>query len=51
MEKDKNKKKVNKDTQQAGSVAQYSNSAFFKKKDEHAKAFLAKHPIPDSFWK
>jgi len=29
MEKDKNKQKANKDTQQTGSVIQYSNSAFF----------------------
>jgi len=51
MEKDKNKQKINKDTQDTGSVGQYSNSTFFKKKDERAKTFLAKHPIPDSFWK
>lgn len=51
MEKNKSKQKDKKDTQQTGSIAQYSNSAFFKKKDERAKAFLAKNPIPDSFWK
>lgn len=28
----------------------YANSSFFKMKDEKAKEFLKKHPIPDTFW-
>jgi len=47
--KDK-KKAQKKETKQTGSVAQYSNSTFFKRKDEEAKKFLEKHPIPSSFW-
>ncbi|MGK6353508.1 hypothetical protein [Parapedobacter sp. DT-150] len=52
MENHKNKKKAQdkKDVQQTGSVAQYSNSTFFKKKDEEAKKFLKKHPVPNTFW-
>ncbi len=52
MENHGNKKKVQnkKNIQQIGSVAQYSNSAFFKKKDEEAKKFLKQHPVPDKFW-
>lgn len=51
MEKSKDKQNRKNDIRKTGSAAQYSNSAFFKKKDERAKVFLAKHPIPDSFWK
>lgn len=29
----------------------YSEDPFFKKKTEAAKAFLKKHPIPESFFK
>lgn len=52
MENHKGKKKTQnkKETKQTGSVAQYSNSTFFKRKDEEAKKFLEKHPIPSSFW-
>lgn len=52
MEMDNHKKKGQdkKDTRQTGSVAQYSNSPFFKKKDEKAKKFLEKHPVPGTFW-
>ncbi|MDP9076724.1 MAG: hypothetical protein M3O71_04810 [Bacteroidota bacterium] len=31
--------------------AKYSESTFFKKKNEEAAAFLKKHPIPEKFIK
>lgn len=37
-------------TNNTGKVAQYANSSFFLKKDEQAKKFLKKNPIPETFW-
>lgn len=37
-------------SQQTISTVKYSDSSFFKKKDEKAKKFLEKHPIPNTFW-
>jgi len=50
--RNKNKQKAmdTKRTQQVGSVTRYSDAAFFKKKDEKAKKFLEKHPVPNTFW-
>lgn len=39
-----------KEAQQTGTVGQYANSSFFKKKDEEAKKFLKKNPVPNTFW-
>lgn len=52
MDRNKNKQKAKdtKDIRQVGSVAEYADSAFFKKKDEQAKKFLEKHPVPNTFW-
>ena len=52
MEKNKDKQNLedSREIRQTGSVAQYSNSSFFKKKDEKAKKFLKKHPVPGAFW-
>lgn len=40
-----------KKNQQVVSTITYSESPFFKKKDQEAKKFLEKHPIPNTFWK
>lgn len=52
--KDFNKKKTEdnaKKRQQATPTLKYSESPFFKKKDQDAVNFLEKHPIPNTFWK
>jgi len=50
MEKSKDKQNKKNDIRKTGSVAQYANSSFFKEKDEKAKKFLEKHPVPRAFW-